>query len=419
MNIVFYEQLALVLLPIILLSLFSSSSILLDFLLIVLPVYFSILFPISPISYLFYFILFLNNIEKSIQFVSYKTKIIVKLLKQIRRLITFNKIVEMDDVKVYEQTRSFYNINPGRMTWDIIRFIIILHTTICILLFDFNFWTERFGKMDYFGVGLMDLGVGLFVFNGAVLSKKKSYRSLILMLILGFIRLLVVVLFKLDVNPKEYGIHWNFYFTLFAVGLLSNIFNSKYNFQVGLLILIFYEIICNSTLINYYSNSSLNDYILSDIRVTIFDKNKEGLFSIIPFLGVHFVLSKLGKYILNADLLIAKRNTLFLLNQLVQLYMIVSSYSDPSRRICNMNYLVYTLILLVSCMVLIYHLFDHLKVKKLFIVQTCSKNMLRIFLISNLLVLMIKLCFNISELKFYSGNLIMITYLFISVSIKY
>lgn len=92
----------------------------------------------------------------------------------------------------------------------------------------------------------MDIGVGCFVFNAGVISCKVTHKKLlkntIFMFLLGILRLSVVKIFQLDVNPLEYGYHWNFYFTLSFANAFFMLLNSKYNLIIGICILISYEI---------------------------------------------------------------------------------------------------------------------------------------------------------------------------------
>lgn len=76
----------------------------------------------------------------------------------------------------------------------------------------------------------MDLGVGAFVFSSGVVSGRayahhgaapnllsnfaKSLRSSLPLLTLGFIRLLATKSVNYQEHNSEYGLHWNFFFTL-------------------------------------------------------------------------------------------------------------------------------------------------------------------------------------------------------------
>ena len=101
----------------------------------------------------------------------------------------------------FKSTKNQGDKNESRIVFDLARFLTITQTTICIFLCDFSFWKSRFSKNHYFDIGLMDLGVGCFIFNGGILSSKLKKRKLLknapCMLTLGLLRLFVVTAFKL------------------------------------------------------------------------------------------------------------------------------------------------------------------------------------------------------------------------------
>ena len=48
----------------------------------------------------------------------------------------------------------------------------LLTTAACILAVDFQVYPRRFSKTETFGYGLMDIGVGSFVFAGGLVSQE-------------------------------------------------------------------------------------------------------------------------------------------------------------------------------------------------------------------------------------------------------
>lgn len=375
--------------------------------------------------------------------------------------------------------------DENRLIFDLSRFITITQTTICIFLCDFNFWNPVFSKNDHFSVGLMDLGVGCFIFNTAVLSSKisrlKLLKNSMMMLALGFIRLGVVKIFQLDVNPNEYGYHWNFYFTLSIVTLLyllidvSNgyskqsikelkrtLFNSKetikelmnklfiskktvkssyitnnkqfikklksilfnnketvkssyvtsnketekknyitknknlFNFILGISILTLYEVNSNTVISVIFNNR----------RDTLFMMNKEGILSVVPFLGFFLVLNYLGTFILSS-----KISHIWIANSLI--YLLARMKSSPSRRVCNIAYLSW--ILFIQTSFLSIFKFGCKKrpdlIGSLKMYRFTSQNMLELFLLSNILVLIFKMTFDTYKMGYIQGNTLNIVYL--------
>ena len=102
----------------------------------------------------------------------------------------------------------------------------------------------------------MDLGVGGFVFSSA-LSSKKSYQQTWLsrilqsiqssspLLVLGLIRLFSVKATEYQEHVTEYGIHWNFFFTLAFLTIGTAIFDlgdANKNALLGVFMLLGYQI---------------------------------------------------------------------------------------------------------------------------------------------------------------------------------
>jgi glucosaminylphosphatidylinositol acyltransferase len=116
---------------------------------------------------------------------------------------------------------------------------------------------------------------------------KNSYQ----ILVLGLIRLLFLLNFSYSYNDKEYGRHWNFFFTIFAVKILSCPFEilirqrPRYAFILANIIGIVYQYclyIDNNALTNYLTDNNL------DRSKSLLVANKEGIFSTIGFLSIFF-----------------------------------------------------------------------------------------------------------------------------------
>lgn len=108
---------------------------------------------------------------------------------------------------------------------------IIMNVCICILAVDFHIFPERFAKTKIYGLSLMDIGVSSFVGLNGLLSKesrhhsdsispsfwphfRKSIRGSFVLIFLGFLRLGLITITGYHQDISEYGLHWNFFFTL-------------------------------------------------------------------------------------------------------------------------------------------------------------------------------------------------------------
>jgi glucosaminylphosphatidylinositol acyltransferase len=182
----------------------------------------------------------------------------------------------------------------------------MIATIIAILAVDFSIFPRRFAKVETWGASLMDLGVGSFVFSAGVVSsrilfkeenrqKRPSMLNRFLgaarhsfpLFVLGFIRLLSVKGLDYAEHVSEYGVHWNFFFTLGFLPLFLELAEtlpgmgrpeSRYA-MLALVISTCYEIVLN--------NTNLLAYILTAPRgPDLLSKNREGVFSFLGYLAI-------------------------------------------------------------------------------------------------------------------------------------
>jgi glucosaminylphosphatidylinositol acyltransferase len=184
----------------------------------------------------------------------------------------------------------------------------MITTVLAILAVDFPIFPRRFAKVETWGTSLMDLGVGSFVFAAGVVSARSLYkddpsghypgivsrlltsiRHAVPLLVLGIVRLLSVKGLDYAEHVSEYGVHWNFFFTLALLPpfveaadsllrAMSSYHETKYTI-LAVLIACVYEIVLD--------NSSLLSYILISPRgPALLSKNREGVFSFIGYLSI-------------------------------------------------------------------------------------------------------------------------------------
>lgn len=144
----------------------------------------------------------------------------------------------------------------------------------------------------------MDAGVGAFVLANSLtaefsLRKSSLYGSLkacIPVLILAFIRLVTVKSVEYQEHASEYGVHWNFFFTLGCMpvlGLLGKELVGVSNLWVlGVAMAVGYQVVLSGT--------DLQEYILTAKRVDLLSMNREGIFSLVGYAAIYYLGISLG-----------------------------------------------------------------------------------------------------------------------------
>ena len=113
------------------------------------------------------------------------------------------------------------------------RAYVLIATAVTIIAVDFVIFPRRFAKTETYGSGLMDMGVGAFIISNAIVSPEargvysshtglistvfRSFKSSLPLLVLGVLRFISVKCTDYQEHVSEYGVHWNFFFTLFVV----------------------------------------------------------------------------------------------------------------------------------------------------------------------------------------------------------
>ena len=342
-------------------------------------------------------------------------------------------------------------------------------TCIAILAVDFRIYPRRFAKVENWGTSLMDLGVGSFVFSAGVVSARSilkarstthhpsflqrfltSIRHSIPLLILGLIRLYSVKGLDYAEHVTEYGVHWNFFFTLALLPPfveISDLIITTTRIPLGssneLLALIFaltYEIILD--------NTELKRFILVSPRLptsSLLAKNREGIFSFTGYLSIFLGGRGSGLIVLSPPTPVAKstkavaadqhawRERLLLLRRLasrsliwVAIYILSTHYLvaglNVSRRLANLPYVVWV-VAFNNSQVLLFcaiesicfpsaykpHVKDGMETSSR-IMQAFNSNGLIVFLVANLLTGLVNLTMNTLDMSDLASMGVLIAY---------
>lgn len=262
---------------------------------------------------------------------------------------------------------------PERPFITAYRGCMIVVTCIAILAVDFKVFPRRFAKVETWGTSLMDMGVGSFVFSAGVvsarsilkarlagrpldlsLSLRAALRHSLPLFFLGLVRLYTVKGLDYAEHVTEYGVHWNFFFTLALIPPLTALFHPLSALLptvavISLLISFIYQAVLETT--------KIQAYILTAPRSDLVSQNREGLFSICGYLPIFLAGQAVGFDILrrnmseNSNTISGTQQRQQVLRRLVLwsagwilLFFLASSYKfgmgiQVSRRLANAPYI--------------------------------------------------------------------------------
>lgn len=116
-------------------------------------------------------------------------------------------------------------LNTQHATITIFRSGLLYLTIIAILAVDFRLFPRRFCKTEVAGYSLMDLGAASFVVAAGLVSPKArhvahrspatiAWKRILPLVFMGMLRLLTHKGLEYPEHATEYGVHWNFFWTL-------------------------------------------------------------------------------------------------------------------------------------------------------------------------------------------------------------
>ncbi|XP_005110320.1 phosphatidylinositol-glycan biosynthesis class W protein [Aplysia californica] len=210
--------------------------------------------------------------------------------------------------------RSEVNLSDKKTFVTNFRSIINICAAVGILAVDFPIFPRRFVKAETYGFGLMDTGVGFYVVSNAIVSPeargklpnlslvvslKKAVVSSVPLLVIGCARLATVKGIEYQEHVSEYGVHWNFFFTLAALKVMCTavtcLVPANQSGPMGVLVLVLYQVVL--------SNFGGSNYLLtgSDGKGGrtggFFDANREGIFTLPGYVAIYLFGVHLGCFI--------------------------------------------------------------------------------------------------------------------------
>ena len=191
----------------------------------------------------------------------------------------------------------------------------MIMTVHCILAVDFPIFPRSQGKCEDVGMSLMDVGVGSFVFSLGLVSASELVHSTsgpsgtlaeirraiwksLPVLALGAVRVLMVKGSEYPEHVTEYGVHWNFFFTLgvlpvFGIALRPVCHLLGWS-QTGIVVAVLQQLALSPY------GLDLESWIMSPVRVGLFGLNKEGIVSLPGYLAIYLLGIAIGQHVMRA-----------------------------------------------------------------------------------------------------------------------
>ncbi|XP_034405955.1 phosphatidylinositol-glycan biosynthesis class W protein [Cyclopterus lumpus] len=254
----------------------------------------------------------------------------------------------------------------------IFRVFVNVKTAISILAVDFSIFPRRYAKTETYGTGVMDFGVGAYVFANALVCPEargknisgskmnhiaKQVLSVWPLVVLGVGRLVSLKMSGYHEHVTEYGVHWNFFFTLAIVRVVASVLLAilpvSRSWVIALLISGFYQFTLET--------SGLKDFLIhnNDREKGFLHANKEGVFSAVGYVAIYLAGVQVGLYVMQPRSLVRqwlKTLVNLLLGSCVlytALYTCQTLVEPVSRRLANLSFCLWSVaqsLFFMSCL---------------------------------------------------------------------
>ncbi|XP_052412994.1 phosphatidylinositol-glycan biosynthesis class W protein [Carassius gibelio] len=253
----------------------------------------------------------------------------------------------------------------------VFRVLVNVKTAISILAVDFSVFPRRYAKTETYGTGVMDFGVGAYVMANALVCPEargkdirgsklshvfKQLISVWPLVLLGFVRLASVKSSGYHEHVTEYGVHWNFFFTLAIVRVVASallaLFPVDASWLLALLIGGSYQVVLETT--------GLKSFLIYNTERTGFlQANREGIFSVVGYIAIYMAGVQVGRYLMQSRNLVKDwirviRNLLLTSFVLFFALYVCQRCTEPvSRRMANLPFCIWTLaqaLFFLSCL---------------------------------------------------------------------
>ena len=307
---------------------------------------------------------------------------------------------------------------------------VYLMTILSILAVDFQLYPRRFCKTERYGYGLMDLGTASFVIMSGCTSAYSRTRkppelgktawSAVPLVVLGFFRLVTTKKLDYQEHVSEYGVHWNFFFSLLVVTVVGDVFTWGVVRSKRSSVVLF---VCGLVLAGHnfwLSRGGGKEYILDSPRDLGFaSANREGIFGCFGYLLLRIVTEETIHHAMwngNENKTVTKR-LLLTTGAGWTLFFCASCLQTPSRRLMNGSYLVWAWSSNITIIFFYSFVFEYMggilnkKVTATPLLSSINRNGLAVFVFANLLTGLVNLTLDTMAASHTTAISILLAYL--------
>jgi phosphatidylinositol glycan class W len=300
--------------------------------------------------------------------------------------------------------------DPRRTAITIYRSAMLFLTFVAILAVDFRVFPRRFVKTEVRGYSLMDLGAASFVVAAGIVSPRArgkrasplNFLRLLPVVGMGLLRLATIKGLEYQEHASEYGVHWNFFFTLAMLAPIASFLPGP-TWIVPTAIMAIYQYLLSQYGLQEWVEDAPRSCVERDTALChLFAANREGilgcigyaaLFLMSEFIAHRCIWSQSG----NSSTISWATLAVFLVWRL--LVDVVGL--DVSRRTTNAVFCVWTLF--VSCLQLtaIGYILQRrdLSVTPPPVFEAINKHGMMVFVIANLLTGLVNISINTLEVS--------------------
>lgn len=302
-------------------------------------------------------------------------------------------VCSQSDVAKYHSSPTKSSEQPSPPLADPLasaRFLIISYVIIAIFAADMPFYeSARLGKGMGMGLKLMDIGVGAFVYNAGFFGSRRppsrKLRTAAIAALFGTVRLATKYLLQLDVDDREFGMHWNFFYGLAVLYILGACWDAAERvcgggvaavavrrFGVGL---------CCCGLHEWLLHRGLAAALFKKERGGWLDRNLEGAAFVLPQMGMYLLASAMSA----AYFAERRRTRLALAFTAVTAVLLatVLPFVHASRHLHNMSFCLANAVLYNTNGTLLYMLVQWLQLPPLPTHSFASRHLLELLLWAN------------------------------------